>query len=172
MVKPALNFAVKFALFCAVMLLVAKAVPYDGFVDRFIMTHFDFERAEVFTRFISGEPVPESWESLHDDFSIFINTLISVPVMGLVMTAYHAVRHRLTPAAHAREWLISTARRFLKVFGFTFIFWGAFRLIPYDAVIGTSDSAFLTAAVTGFNLCLSVAVYLITKKLVNNTRSK
>lgn len=172
MAKPALNFAIKLALFCAMMLLIAKSVPYDGLVDRFITKYFDFDRADSFTRFILGEPDPESWESLHDYFNVFVNTLISVPVISLIITAYNAIVKRSTPAAHAKEWLTSTARRFLKVFGFTFIFWASFRFIPYDSIIGESDNSFLTAAAVGFNLCLATAIYLMTKKLVNKTRSK
>jgi hypothetical protein len=171
MAKRALNFAVKFALLCAVMLLVAKTVPYDGFVDRFITKYFDFDRAEAFTRFVLGEPDPEPWESLSGYFNIFVNTLISVPVISLIITVYNTMLHRLTPAAHANEWLTSTARRFLKVFGFIFIFWASLRLIPYDSVIGKSENSFLTAAAVGFNLCLAVAIYLIAKKMVNKTRS-
>ncbi|XXD11077.1 hypothetical protein ACMYSN_09920 [Klebsiella sp. R445] len=133
MAKHALSLFIKIVLFAVVMLSVAKVVPYDGVISS-ITGLFDFQNADKFTRFVLGEPDLEVWESLGDYFSILINTLISVPGMSAIITAYSVVTYKVSPAGVPREWASSTLRRFAKIFVFTFLFWALFRLLPYQSI--------------------------------------
>lgn len=166
MAKHALSFFIKIVLFAAVMLVVAKVVPYDGLVNS-ITGLFDFQSADKFTRFILGEHDLEVWESLGDYFSILINTLISVPVMSAIITAYSVVTHKVSPAGIPREWGSSTLRRLAKIFGFTFLFCALFRLLPYQSLFPDQTySNFTMAAIVGFQLLLTIICYwFITKKI-------
>ncbi|HAT1610835.1 TPA: hypothetical protein I8Y22_002196 [Raoultella planticola] len=166
MAKHALSLFIKIVLFAVVMLMVAKVVPYDGLVNS-ITGLFDFQSADKFTHFILGEPDLEIWESLGDYFSILINTLISVPVMSAMMTVYSAVTHKVSPADIPSEWGSSTWRRLAKIFGFTFLFWALFRLLPYQSLLPDQTySNFTMAAIVGFQLLLTIVCYwFITKKI-------
>ncbi len=159
------NLFVKVALFVVVMLIVAKGVPYEGLVGS-ITGFFDFQSAEKFTRFIWGEPDLEVWESLGDYFSILINTLISVPVVSAIITVYSAITLN-SPASILKEWGNATLRRFAKIFGFTFLFWALFRLLPYQSVFPEQTySNFTLAAIVCFQLLLTSVCYgFITKKI-------
>jgi hypothetical protein len=171
MAKHALSFFIKIALFVVVMLIVAKAVPYDGVVES-ITALFDFQSASSFTRFILGEPDPEVWESLGDYFSILINTVISIPVMSGVITAYKAASHKMSSAEIPREWASSTLRRFAKVFGFIFLFWALFRLLPYPYLFPDQTySNFTVAVVFGFQLFLTAVCYGFITKVITIKRS-
>lgn len=172
MAKLALNFAIKLALFCGVMLLVAEWVPYDGLVDRFISKHFDFEDAERLTRFILGEPDPEVWESFRDYFSVIVNTAISIPLFGLIITGYRALTIRGSVALHAKEWVASTVKRFLKAIIFTFLFWTVLRIFPYDEIVKGSNSNLVFATIILFNLIVTIAIYIVAVKIIRRTRSK
>ncbi|SFU13861.1 hypothetical protein SAMN05192562_10675 [Kosakonia arachidis] len=167
MAKHALSLFIKIALFTAVMLIVAKVIPYDGLVDS-ITGLFDFHSASKFTRFILGEPDLEVWESLGDYFSILINTLISVPITSVVITAYRAVTRKVSLINIFREWVGSTRRRFAKIFGFTFLFWALFRLLPYQSIFPDQTySDFTIAAIVGFQLLLTIVCYwFIVKKII------
>lgn len=160
----------KIALFASVMLLVAWLVPYDRVVDA-ITGLFDFQSADKVTRFILGEPDPEVWESLHDYFSILVNILIGIPLFSAVMTIYDAVINHTTPASHTKEWGLSTARRFLKVFGFTFLFWMVFRIVPYESLVNDSRNTLVFLAIVIINIVITTAVYVSTMKLIKKTRS-
>lgn len=167
MAKHALSFFLKIVLLAVIMLIVAKVVPYEGLVDS-ITGLFDFESADRFTRFILGEPDLEVWESLDGYFSILVNTLISVPVMSVFITAYRVVKRKVSPAVSHREWAISSLRRIAKIFGFIFLFWGLFRLLPYQAVFPEQTySDFTIAVIVGFHLLLSIFCYwFFTKKII------
>lgn len=171
MAKHALNLFIKIGLFSAVMLIVAKVVPYDGLVNS-ITGLFDFQSADKFTRFILGEPDLEVWESLGDYFSILINTLISVPVMSAIITAYSVLTQKVCPAGIPREWGSATLRRLTKIFGFTFLFWALFRLLPYQSLFPEQTySNFTMAAIVGFQLLLTIVCYwFITKKITPKRR--
>lgn len=173
MAKHAFSLFIKMALFAVVMLIVAKAVPYEGLVD-FITGLFDYQSANKFTRFILGEPDLEVWESLGDYFGILINTLISVPVMSAIITAYRAVTHKVSPAGSPREWGHSTLRRFAKIFGFTFLFWALFRLLPYQSILPVDQtySAFTMAVIVGFQLLLTIVCYWFITKKITTKRSR
>lgn len=164
----ALILFIKIVLFTVVMLIVARVVPYDGVVNS-IAGFFDFQSANSFSLFILGEPDLEAGESIRHYFSIFINTLISVPVMSAIITAYRAGKHHVSPAGMAGEWTHSTLRRFAKIFGFTFLFWALFRLLPYQSIFPDQKYSFFTvAAVAGVHLLLTIACYrFITKKMTN-----
>lgn len=167
MAKHALNLFIKIALFAVIMLLVAKVVPYNRLVDS-ITGLFDFQSANRVTHFILGEPDLEVWESLDGYFSILINTLISVPVMSALITAYSAMTYKISVTCIPKEWGSSTLRRFAKIFGFTFLFCALFRILPYQSIFPQQAiSNFIMAAMMGFQLLLTIACYwFITKRIL------
>lgn len=171
MAKHVLSLFIKIALFAVVMLIVAKVVPYDGLVNS-IKGLFDFQSANKFTHFILGEPDLEVWESLGDYFSILINTLISVPVTSAIITTYSVVTYKVSPAGIPREWGNSTLRRLAKIFGFTFLFWALFRLLPYEPLLPDQTySNFTMAAIVGFHLLLTIVCYWFITKKITTKRS-
>lgn len=171
MAKHALSLFINIVLFAVVMLIVAEIVPYDGLVNS-ITGLFDFQSADKFTRFILGEPDLEVWESLDAYFSILINTLISVPVMSAITTAYSGATHKVSPAGIPREWFSSTLRRLAKIFGFTFLFWALFRLLPYQSLFPDQTySNFTMAAIVGFQLLLTIVCYWFITKKITTKRS-
>lgn len=168
MAKHALSLFVKIALFAATMLIVAKAVPYDGLIDS-VTGLFDFQSASALTSFILGEPDLEVWYSLHEYVAIVINTLISVPVLSAIITVYYGITRKVSVASLPGEWAFSTLRRFAKIFTFTLLFWALLRFLPYQSVFpdGQTYSAFTMAALVGFNLFLTIAGYwFITRKII------
>ncbi|WP_117148556.1 hypothetical protein, partial [Klebsiella pneumoniae] len=130
MASHVFNLLIKIALLAVVMMIVARVVPYDGLVDS-ITGSFTYQSADKVTHFILGEPDLEVWQSL----SILINTFISIPAMSAIITIYSAVIHKFRFTDILKTFGHSTLRRFAKVFGFTFLFWGLFRLLPYQSVI-------------------------------------
>lgn len=170
MAKHALSLFLKIALFSVVMLLVAKVIPYDGLVSS-IIGLFDFHSASRFTRFILGEPDQEVWESLHFYFAILLTILISVPAMSAMVTAYNGMTRKVNPANLFDDWILSTLRRLVKVFAFTFLFWTLFRFLPYSSFFpdGETYSAFITASALAFNLLLTMACYWL---IMNEITSK
>lgn len=172
MAKHALSLFIKIVLFAVVMLIIAKVIPYDGLVNS-LTGLFDFQSASKVTRFILGEPDLEVWESLRDYFGILINTLISVPVLSAIITAYNAITRKADQSGLPKLWAVSTLRRFAKIFGFTFLFWVLFRFLPYQSVFpnGEKYSTFITAAIMGFNLLLTIACYWFITKKITSKRS-
>lgn len=120
-----------------------------------------------------GEPDLEVWESLRDYFGILINTLICVPVLSVIVTAYNVITHRADQSGLTKQWAVSTLRRFAKIFGFTFLFWVLFRFLPFQSVFpdGKTYSTFITAAIMGFNLLLTIACYWFITKKITTKRS-
>lgn len=167
MAKYALSLFCKIVLFALVMLIVANAVPYERLVYS-ITGLFNFENADRLTRFILGEPDLEIWESLDGYFSILINTLISVPVMSVFITAYRVVTNKVSPAVSYRDWGLSTLRRIGKILGFIFLSWALSRFLPYDSVFPEQTYPnFIIAVIAGFHLLLSLICYrIITKKII------
>lgn len=100
------------------MLVVAWGVPYEDLVDSFIDTHISYTDAGMIAKQILGEPDPEPY----DYISLVINTLISVPLMGVITSAYNAIIRKTKPADLPKEWTLSTLRRFGKIVLFTFLF--------------------------------------------------
>ena len=172
MAKHALSLFLKIMLFSVVMLIVAKVIPYDGLVSS-IIGLFDFHSARRFTRFILGEPDLEVWESLHIYFAILINTLISVPAMSMMITAYNGMTRKVNPANLFDDWILSTLRRLVKVFAFTFLFWALFRFLPYSSVFtdGETYPAFIIAAAVVFNLLLTTACYWFIMNKITTKRN-
>jgi len=172
MAKHALSLFIKIALFAVVMLLVAKVIPYDGLVNS-LTGLFDFQSASKVTSFILGEPDLEVWESLRDYFGILINTLISVPLLSAIITAYNAITRKADQSGLTKQWAVSTLRRFAKIFVFTFLFWVLFRFLPYESVLpdGKTYSTFITSAFVGFNLLLTVACYWFITNIITTKRS-
>lgn len=172
MAKHALSLFLKIVLFSVVMLIVAKVIAYDGLVSS-ITGLFDFHSASRFTRFILGEPDLEVWESLHFYFDILINTLISVPVMSAMISAYNGMARKVNPASLFGDWILSTLRRLAKVFAFTFLFWALFRFLPYSSVFSVEEtySAFIIAAALAFNLLLTMVCYWFIMNKITTKRS-
>lgn len=171
MAKRAFNIFIRIALFTVIMLLVAKAVPYEGVVNA-LTASFNFHNAQVLTSFILGEPDPEVWESLRDYISILVNTLISVPVMSVLTTFFNGVTRRIRPDYLAKEWAFSTLRRLGKIFLFTFIFWLLFRLLPYSSFFSDELTfSFLNlAAFLVSNLLLTIICYYFVRKKIKFQR--
>jgi hypothetical protein len=172
MAKHALSLFIKIALFSVVMLIVSEVIPYDGLVSA-IIGLFDFQSASNFTRFMLGEPDLEVWESLHIYFSILINTLISVPVMSAIITAYSGVTHKVSPANLPENWILSTLRRLAKLFAFTLLFWLLLRFLPYQVSFPDREtySALIITAIMTFNLLLTVACYGVVMNKITIKRS-
>ncbi|MEX0501077.1 Uncharacterised protein [Raoultella terrigena] len=172
MAKHALSLFIKIALFSVVMLIVSEVIPYDGLVSA-IIGLFDFQSASNFTRLILGEPDLEVWESLHIYFSILINTLISVPVMSAIITAYSGVTHKVSPANLPENWILSTLRRLAKLFAFTLLFWLPLRFLPYQVFFPDREtySALIITAIMTFNLLLTVACYGVVMNKITIKRS-
>lgn len=104
------------------MLVVAWGVPYEDLLDSFIDTHISYTDAGMIAKQILGEPDPEPYDSISDYISLVINTLISVPLMGVITSAYNAIIRKTKPADLPKEWTLSTLRRFGKIVLFTFLF--------------------------------------------------
>ncbi len=65
-------------------------------------------------------------------FAILLTILISVPAMSAMVTAYNGMTRKVNPANLFDDWILSTLRRLVKVFAFTFLFWTLFRFLPYS----------------------------------------
>jgi len=168
MAKRALSLFIKILLFAVVIVLVAIYIPYDGLTDYFTSL-FDFQSAEKVTRFILGEPDPEFWESLRIYFATLINTLISIPALSALITAYYAFTRKMSVAGLLKHWSTSTLRRFIKLFAFTFLFCAFFRTLPYQSFLPDSETygAFAAIAVVLFNLLITIVCYwFITQKII------
>lgn len=71
-----------------------------------------------------------------------------------------------------REWFSSTLRRLAKIFGFTFLFWALFRLLPYQSLFPDQTySNFTIAAIVGFQLLLTIVCYWFITKKITTKRS-
>lgn len=173
MAKHAFSLLIKIALFAAMMLIVAKTLHYDDLVNNFISQHMSFDDAESIGRIVLGEPDPEPYDSINFYISILINTLISVPFLSAVISAYHGVTRKISPACLPKEWAFSTFRRFAKIFVFTLLFWALFRFLPYQAVFpdGETYSGFITTAVVAINLLLTIACYWFITNKISSKRS-
>lgn len=167
MAKHVLSLFMKITLFVAIMLIVAKIVPYEGLVDS-LTALFDWQSAQRFTQFILGEPDLEPWESLQAYFSLIINTLISIPVMSMVITLFNGVTFKIRPVCLPEQWAFSTLRRLAKIFLFTLIFWVLFRCLTYHSFFENEKtfSDFTLVAFFGLNLLLTIiCCHFITKKI-------
>lgn len=164
-VKDKFNPIIKIALFILIMFLVAKWASYGGIVSA-ITERFDFKGAQRFTAAIEGEPNPEAWEAVSDYFNLLINTLISIPLLSAVITTYHIAVKRSTTGYHAKEWMTSTARRFLKVFLYTWLFWIVFRVMPYESLVNGSQSTAVYIAIFTVNIAITTAAYMLIVRLV------
>lgn len=173
MAKYALSLLIKITLFAAIMLTVAKTLNYDDLVSSFVSKHVSFDDADKIGRMVSGEPDPEPTESIRFYISILINTLISIPILSAMFTAYNGVTHKLSPASLHKEWAFSSFRRFAKISAFTFLFWALFRFLPYQLMFPGNQtySAFAMAAIVGFILLITIACYWLIKKKIIIKRS-
>lgn len=158
---------IKIVLFILMMLLVAWRVPYSDLVLDFVSKHITFDESEMIAKFILGEPDPEPRESIRDYLSLLINTLISMPLLSAIITAYDVITRKIHFSEIPEEWASSTLRRFAKLFLFTFLFWALLRFLPYQAIFPADKtySDFTMAAVTAFNLMITVFCYRL---LLNN----
>ncbi|MCU6678349.1 hypothetical protein [Leclercia tamurae] len=165
--------SIRIVLFFIVMLAVAWVVPYEDFVDTFIYTHISYADAGKIAKLVLGEPDPEPYDSISDYISLVINTLISVPLMGVIISAYNAITRKTKPAELPKEWALSTLRRFGKIALFTFLFWALLRLLPWQTLFPDDQSftAFSAIAFLVFNMFLtSICYWFIMKKFTNKRR--
>lgn len=156
-----------------VMLVVAWVVPYEDLVDSFIYTHISYTDAGKIAKKVLGEPDPEPYDSISSYISLVINTLISVPLMGVIISAYNAITRNTKPAELPKEWALSTLRRFGKIALFTFLFWALLRLLPWQTLSPNNQTftAFTAVAFLVFNLFLTSICYrFITKNVTNQRR--
>lgn len=168
-VKDLFNLILKIALFILIMFLVAKWVPYDGVVSA-ITDKFDYQSAQRFTAAIEGEPNPEAGEAVSDYFSLLINTLISIPLLSALTTTYHISVKRSTVGHHAKEWMTSTIRRFLKVFLYTWLFWIVFRVMPYEPLVNGSQSTAVYISIVIINIAITTAAYVLIVRLIKKEK--
>ncbi|MGB9095558.1 hypothetical protein [Erwinia sp.] len=168
MAKIALNLTVKIVVFLLIMLLVAKWAPCNGMVDNFMIKSVGFDEAEKIERLLFGEPDPEPYDSIRDYIKTLINTLISVPLLSVVIIIFNGRNSKVEKAEILREWVLSTLRRFAKIFIFAILFYTLFRFIPYQIFFPENQtySALTIMAVTGFNLIMTIVIYwFVTKKI-------
>lgn len=160
----------RIVLFFVVMLAVAWVVPYEDLVDTFTYKHINYSDAEKIAKQVLGEPDPEPYDSISDYISFVINTLISVPLMGLIISAYNAITRKTKPSNLPKEWAFSTLRRFGKIALFTFLLWVLLRLLPYDVIFpaGETYSNFVMTAAFGFHLLSAVFGYRFITKIIKS----
>jgi len=162
--------SIRIVLFFVVMLAIAWVVPYEDLVDTFIYTHISYTDAGKIAKQILGEPDPEPYDSISDYISLVINTLISVPLMGVIVSAYNAITRKMKPVDLPKEWTLSTLRRFGKIALYTFLFWVLIRFLPWQTLFPDNQSftAFTAIAFLVFNLFLTSICYrFITKNFTN-----
>ncbi|MCU6669434.1 hypothetical protein M8013_11825 [Enterobacteriaceae bacterium H4N4] len=162
-----MKLLIKIVLFILMMLFVAWTVPYSDLIFAFVSKHITLDESEKIAKFILGEPDPEPRESLRDYLSLLINTLISMPLLSAIITAYNTITRRNHFSEIPEEWASSTLRRFAKLFLFTFLFWALLRFLPYQAIFPADQTHadFTMAAATAFNLMITVFCY---RFLTNN----
>ncbi|MEM6161581.1 hypothetical protein AAH446_13675 [Erwinia sp. P6884] len=169
MAKHAFNVTLKFALFFGVMLLVAKYVPYDYLIDRFITENISFDQAVKISGFILGELDPGAYEAMRDYIFIVVNILISVPFFSAIITGLNALRNKAKPGVHFQEWLLSVLRRLMKIFSFILLFWIVLRLLPYEYLFREPEGVMTYLALAAINLTITMVAYCMVKRLIRCT---
>lgn len=160
MIKHVLNLAAKFTVFIAIMFLVAKFVPYEEFVNDFITRNISFENALKITELMLGEPDLEAYESMREYMFILTNTLISVPLYGILLTVMKAFTNKQKLSFHIREFTLSIIRRLTKIFSFTFLFWSLLHLSLNAIIYINYPSNTLGVIIVILDLLISIAIYL------------
>lgn len=163
---------IKIVLFFIIMLCVAWAIPYEELVNKFLYAHVNFTDAEKIAKRILGEPDPEPFDSIRVYSCVLINTLISIPLLSMIISTYNAITGKTTPAEFLKEWALSTLWRFAKIALFTFLFWALLRLLPYEVIFpaGETYSSFVMATAVGFNLLLAIFGYRLITKVIKLLR--
>lgn len=173
MAKRVCSLFIKLILFILIMLIVAKTVHYEELVSNFVSNHVSSDSSEKFAKFILGEPDPEPRESIRTYIGIFINILLSVPLLSALIFVFNTAIRKVKYDDFLKEWTLATFRRFTKIFLFIFLFWAFFRLLPYQAVFPDNQnySSFTTLVVLGFNLALTITCYWFITKIITTQRS-
>jgi hypothetical protein len=155
------------------MLLVTKMVNYEERIGSLVRQHISFSDADKIAAMILGEPDPEPYDSLTLYIVIFINTLISVPLLSVLITMYNAVVAKVSLIHLPKEWALSSLRRLVKIFSFTFLFYVLFRFLPYQAIFPGNKTwpALTLTAIVGFNLLSTIVCYWLIKKIIPIKRS-
>jgi hypothetical protein len=168
MAKQALNVFIKIALLALTMLVVVKTVHYDELVYDYVSQRISYDDANKIEIWISGEPYPEPYDSINFYISFLVNTLISVPVMSLILSLYNMASQKTGLSAVPKEWAISCLRRLAKIFLFIFLFGALLRFLPYDSLFPNEKtySAFTIAAAVGFNVLMTIVCYVFIKKII------
>lgn len=172
MALRALRSMLKIVLFVIVMLVVAKVVPYEGFVKNFLYKHISLSDAQSLTECFLREPYPEPYDALNDYIKLFVNVLISVPLFSLLVTAIRCIRKNKGVVEHVKECYRSIVMRFSKLILFTSLFWLFFRFLPYEILFPDVRiiSSVTMLSVICMNLLITIVCYwfiaknFITKK--------
>lgn len=168
-----LNLSIKIALLVAVMLIVVKVVPYGEVVNEVVIKYLSVDRSEAISKVLIGESEPEPQESIVFFIFFAINLLISVPVLSVIITVFNVIVNNISLTELPMKIVLSTLRRYIKVFVFTFLFWGFFRFIPYEMLLTNNQkySMAIMALVIGVNLFITLISYgAITNKLINKRK--
>jgi len=86
-----------------------------------------------------------------------------------MITAYDIATRKIIPSCALKKWLLSTSRRFIKLFTFTFLFWIFLRFLPYHFFLPNNETHpyFFFTILILFNLLITIACYwFITKKII------
>ncbi|MDX5629765.1 MULTISPECIES: hypothetical protein [unclassified Brenneria] len=169
MAKRVIDLIIKLVLFFAVMMMVAKFGHYDDLVNNIMNKYVSFDTADKLGKLLFGEADPEPYESVSYYINILINLLISVPLLSAMITVFNVITNRVKFTEHLSECALSIVRRFVKIFIFTFLFLGVFRIFPYEIFISDNQRiSFATmATVVGFNLLITIVFYYFSARLVN-----
>ncbi|MEG1350601.1 MAG: hypothetical protein RSD49_21475 [Hafnia sp.] len=161
---------IRIVLFFVIMLIVEWTVPYDNLVENVLSTHVSLADADKIAKLIWGAPDLEPYNAITQCISLLINTLLSVPLMSIIISAFNAITGRTTPAGLPKEWALSTLRRFAKIFLFTFLFWALLRVLPYEALFPADEpySSITAAVAVSFNLLLAVVGYRLMAKIIKS----
>lgn len=168
MVKFVHHTMMKIVLFFLLMLLFARVVPYDDMVSSFVSRHLSYESVNFIGGIIPGEPDPEPYQSAIFYIDVLINALISLPVFSAVISIRMSFRKDVKLNDVINEWVVSTFRRFLKLFTLIFLFCALFRFLPYQSLLPPDEtySAITTTTILTLNLILTILCYwFITKKV-------
>lgn len=168
MVKFVHYTMMKIVLFFLLMLLVARVVPYDDMVSSFVSRHLSYESVNFIGGVIPGEPDPEPYQSAIFYIDVLLNALISIPVFSAVISIYISIQKGAKLNEVINELIVSTFRRFLKLFTLTFLFCALFRFLPYQSLLPPDEtySAITTTTILTLNLILTILCYwFITKKV-------
>lgn len=173
MAQRALKSILKIVVFVIVMLVVAKVVPYEGFVNNLLYRHISLSDAQSLTEWFLREPYPEPYDALNDYIKLFVNVLISVPLFSFLVTAISCIRKNKGAVEHVKECYRSIVRRITKLIFLSFVFCLFFRSLPYEIFFsdGRLTSSLTIVLIICINLLITIVCYWFIAKNIMNKRS-